>query len=184
MTGHRRICTHAIRANVVQTIWVLRAFRSNRCAATGSNWSTDTHDVRVVHDACQVLTIYQKMIVQKIDVSYFFIVVSLLQLNVYMQVRWELRTIRCSFISNLTSCGRQSVRTKEMWKRLEIRISCVRIPEYPDRQLPQVLAVFEQLSLCKAVQLGAPVQFTLLTVEATLSKRNVLNHEFKKKTWK
>jgi hypothetical protein len=55
----------------------------------------------------------------------------------------------------------------EMCKLLEISISCVRIPEYPDRQLPQVLAVFEQLSLCKAVQLGAPVQFTMLTVDAT-----------------
>jgi hypothetical protein len=68
-----------------------------------------------------------------------------------------------------------------MWTGLEMSISCVRIPEYPDRQLPQVLAVFEQLSLCKAVQLGAPVQFTILTVDATWRKRNVLNHEFKKK---
>jgi hypothetical protein len=68
-----------------------------------------------------------------------------------------------------------------MWKRVEMSISCVRIPEYPDRQLPQVLAVFEQLSLCKAVQLGAPVQFTILTVDATLRERGVLNYEFKKK---
>jgi hypothetical protein len=83
-----------------------------------------------------------------------------------MQVM-KFTTIRCSFTSDLTSCGRQSVRTKEMWRRLEISISCVRIPEYPDRQLPQVLAVFEQLFLCKAVQLGAPVQFAILTVDAT-----------------
>ena len=63
--------------------------------------------------------------------------------------------------SDWTSCGRKSV------DEVEISISCAIIPEYPDRQLPQVLAVFEQLSLCKAVQLGAPVQSTILTVDAT-----------------
>ena len=51
------------------------------------------------------------------------------------------------------------------------------IPEYPGRQLPQVPADFEQLARNSTVQLGAPVQFTILTVDATSSTNHLVNNK-------